>query len=283
MNTENWFAANLFSQTKGKGIFMKKHTKKLYTLTAAAAVVFGMSITAFAGQWRSDALGWWWQNDNGSFPVSCWQWIDGNNDGLAECYYFNENGYCLLNTMTSDGYFVNESGAWIIDGIVQIQWLNATVNNSIPQDNSAYVNADETIEYNGHTYHRIDEDITWHEAKEFCENMGGHLATITSKEEQEAIESLIKNGTQKQYWLGGYNDGGWKWVTGEKWSYTHWASGEPNGYRNNESFAQIYRLKNPKRSSSFGQWNDISADNYIYDETNFFSTEYVGIICEIEP
>ena len=39
-------------------------------------------------------------------------------------------------------------------------------------------------------------------------------------------------------WFGGYQDlsspdysepaGGWSWVTGEPWSYTNWAKGEPN-------------------------------------------------------
>ena len=41
--------------------------------------------------------------------------------GPAECYYFDWNGYCLLNTVTPDGYRVNENGAWIVDGVVQVQ------------------------------------------------------------------------------------------------------------------------------------------------------------------
>ena len=39
--------------------------------------------TVLAGQWKTDANGWWYQNDDGSYPANCWQWIDGNGDGSA--------------------------------------------------------------------------------------------------------------------------------------------------------------------------------------------------------
>ena len=63
--------------------------------------------TALAGQWQQNSKGWWWQEDNGTYPKSQWQWIDGNKDGIAECYYFDNSGYMLSNTTTPDGYVVN--------------------------------------------------------------------------------------------------------------------------------------------------------------------------------
>ena len=72
----------------------------------AAAIVLMISIAAaassaaFAGQWQSNETGWWWQNDDGSYAANSWQWIDGNIDGTAECYYFDGNGYLLMNTTT---------------------------------------------------------------------------------------------------------------------------------------------------------------------------------------
>lgn len=72
-----------------------------------------MSLTTFAGQWMLDANGWWWKNNDGSYPVNSWKWIDGNLDGIAERYYFNEQGYCLMNTSTPDGKQVNSEGAEI--------------------------------------------------------------------------------------------------------------------------------------------------------------------------
>lgn len=79
-----------------------------------------LSFTSLAA-WQQDTAGWWYQNDNGGYPTNCWQWIDGNNDGIAESYYFDSNGYCLQDTMTPDGYTVNASGAWTVNGAIQTQ------------------------------------------------------------------------------------------------------------------------------------------------------------------
>lgn len=104
--------------------------KKIITFAAATVMTLAMSMTAFAGQWVSDANGWWWQNDDGSYPANTWQWIDGNQDGVAESYYFNAQGYCLQNTTTPDGYTVNADGAWIADGAVQTQQVSTQAANT---------------------------------------------------------------------------------------------------------------------------------------------------------
>lgn len=93
--------------------------KMIKVLGLVALMTLGMSFQAFAGEWKKDTTGWWWQNDNGTYPVNKWEWLDGNKDGIAECYYFNESGYCLIATTTPDNYTVNESGAWTVNGVVQ--------------------------------------------------------------------------------------------------------------------------------------------------------------------
>lgn len=92
--------------------------KKTRLFLTALSIAASMSITALAGEWKQDSVGWWYQNDDGSYSVNQWQWIDGNHDGIAECYYFNGSGYCLMNTTTPDQYVVNADGAWIVDGSV---------------------------------------------------------------------------------------------------------------------------------------------------------------------
>ena len=85
-----------------------------------------------------------------------------------------------------------------------------------------------TAEFGGHRYEYYDgADITWTEARAYCQSMGGHLVTITSAEEQAFIESTFPGTTG---WIGAYGDnGGWSWVTGEPFGgYTNWKSGEPN-------------------------------------------------------
>ena len=97
---------------------MKKRT--FLTMLAVALLSLAMTITAFAGEWKKDHIGWWYQNDDGSYSVNAWQWIDGNKDGIAECYYFDSVGYMWENDKpTPDGYLVDANGAWISNGVVQ--------------------------------------------------------------------------------------------------------------------------------------------------------------------
>ena len=93
--------------------------KQILTIIAGSIMTLAMSMTAFAGQWNQDGNGWWYDNGNGTYPANCWQWIDGNNDGNSECYYFDPHGYCLMNTTTPDGYTVDSNGAWLVNGVVQ--------------------------------------------------------------------------------------------------------------------------------------------------------------------
>ena len=81
-------------------------------------------ITAYAGAWKQDGTGWWYQNDDGSYPTG-WQWLDGNGDGTAECYYFYDNGYMAANTEV-DGYLLNADGQWTHhDGTVYTKQVSA--------------------------------------------------------------------------------------------------------------------------------------------------------------
>ena len=79
----------------------KQHFFKGVTVVALAGLMMaGTAITslAAAGRWEKDDIGWWWKRIGGGYPIHTWEWIDGNNDGLAECYYFDENGYLYTGT-----------------------------------------------------------------------------------------------------------------------------------------------------------------------------------------
>ncbi|MBE5926960.1 MAG: hypothetical protein E7270_08380 [Lachnospiraceae bacterium] len=107
--------------------------------------------------------------------------------------------------------------------------------------------------YNGHVYAIFDEKLDWNSAKSVCASMGGHLATITSASETSVINKLINAGNSNAYHIGLYevSEGNWKWVNGEKLSYTHWAANEPDNAQGtaNENVVAI-------NSSSKG-WCDI--------------------------
>ena len=105
----------------------KRFVKQAAVLAAAVMMTVGMATTAMAAQWKQDAKGWWWQNDDGTYPTNCWKWLDGNKDGIAECYYFDNVGYMAAGTTTPDGYSVNSEGQWAENGAVKTQ---GTANNS---------------------------------------------------------------------------------------------------------------------------------------------------------
>lgn len=108
--------------------------KRWKSWIAALCMTVSMTMTAFGAQWMQDNSGWWYQNDDGSYPTSSWQWIDGNQDGLAERYYFDANGYCLINTWTPDGQLVDGNGAWIVGGVVQTQPVSLPANTASSQN-----------------------------------------------------------------------------------------------------------------------------------------------------
>ncbi len=102
---------------------------------------------------------------------------------------------------------------------------------------------------NGHWYQAVvvPGKLPWADAKKRAAQMvyhgrRGHLATLTSAPEvQWVVDHLaLACADDVRYWLGGFQnhaapdyrepDGGWQWITGEPWSYTHWNhdTGEPN-------------------------------------------------------
>ena len=107
------------------------------SLLSGISGLFG-SITAYAGQWRQDTSGWWYQNDNGSYMTG-WNWIDGNGDGTAECYYFYDNGYMAANTEV-DGYKLDADGRWVShEGVVYTKTVSGGGGQTVQMKKVPYV------------------------------------------------------------------------------------------------------------------------------------------------
>lgn len=101
---------------------MKKTTKTLLYMGTISIMVAGSTVTSLAGTWRmgtgDDVARWWYDFDNGSYAAGGWATIDGNNDGIAETYFFDAEGWMLADTVTPDGQTVNADGAWTVGGAV---------------------------------------------------------------------------------------------------------------------------------------------------------------------
>ena len=100
-----------------------KLRKKLIALSALTLSLI-MVVPVFADNpvgWQKNETGWWYGTNAAgtTWYHDGWQWIDGNKDGISECYYFAPNGYIVTNGKTPDGYDVNADGQWTINGVVQ--------------------------------------------------------------------------------------------------------------------------------------------------------------------
>ncbi len=151
---------------------------------------------------------------------------------------------------------------FMIPFAIMTESANAETRWTIPSD---------ATEFNGHYYKVYEITYSWQEAKTYCKSLGGHLMTITSQEEQDLATRLpIKSRTN--YWIGATDEkaeGNWKWVTGEKWSFTAWAPNQPDNTQLDtgidEDYLQLCTDWNAR-------WND-SAN--VQDDT-----AGIGFICE---
>ena len=142
-------------------------------LCAFMSFVFLLSGTAKADWVKGNSKNaWWYDLGNGKYYMSSWQWIDGNHDGIAECYCFDENGWMFENTITPDWFTVNENGAWTVDNIVQAK--NAHL---ISQNNTK--NNTDTV------------------SKNFTETKNKNLSETRNNEKNQSIEDFSEK--QEEY------------------------------------------------------------------------------------
>ena len=113
--------------------------KKLFTsFVISLTIASGIQITAYAGQWRSDAYGWGYQENNGSYPRNQWRqldntwyYFDGNGYMVTgwqlingEWYFFYDDGYMAANEWIGD-YYLTGSGAMATNCSIDGYWVGS--------------------------------------------------------------------------------------------------------------------------------------------------------------
>ena len=160
--------------------------------------------------------------------------------------------------------------------IIDSDELQRNIDDFLHSHHAANIPADAVkFNYNGHFYKLIDTGLNWNDAVAYCESLGGHLVTITSGVEQAFVQDLIvSKGTKGYYWTGGVRSSGdnWIWITGEKFSYSNWYSGEPNNGFGDEDIITVYKIN--------GMWNDVAKLGNTAGKYPFFNIENSGFICE---
>jgi hypothetical protein len=109
----------------------------------------------------------------------------------------------------------------------------------------------------------LDSASDQNAAQNAASSAGGHLVTITSASEQSFVESLLSGGNAPtgSYWIGLDRVGSsnnFAWETGEPFSFSHFAGGEPNNYPGNENGGTIYWSQSASEPgfARRGSWND---------------------------
>ncbi len=142
---------------------------------------------------------------------------------------------------------------------------------------------------NNHYYELISftelgERLAWDEANAYAQSLvhaglQGHLATITSVEEDDFVWGLgaqghylggFDNSVQDQQ--GGWQHQSWQWVTGESFNYDNWLPGEPNHWQDGDNSTpnnEDYLLYWWHEGAQGGRWNDTNIDS------SYFNGSYI--------
>ena len=99
---------------------------------------------------------------------------------------------------------------------------------------------------------------SWEEARQYCQNLGGDLASVTDQSEnQRILDHIARNGIDEGLWIGANDkrsEGSFEWSDSKAFSFSSWGPSEPNGQRLENCVhirSSIYRRK----------WNDGACDS----------------------
>jgi hypothetical protein len=134
----------------------------------------------------------------------------------------------------------------------------AAVDKEIEQIKAGAVRPADAAKFGGKYFKVFDTNLTWHEAKKNCEQMGGQLAIVGSAEENGFVAELAAKSKVNAIWLGATDDkkqGTWVWVDGQPVKYENWdrAARQPNNGDGVEHYIVLFADKS-------GQWWDYPND-----------------------
>jgi hypothetical protein len=190
-------------------------------------------------------------------------------------------------TFTYSGYIYNADGTGAVNVPVKLyKRTTPTLAGFTSQTN-----------YNGHSYYRSTGSMTWTSAKTACENMGGHLATVSNNAENNFLFNTWPSG-----WIGYYQDrvAGYTYsepVGGYRWTETQVTSGldanyDVSSYTSGTSLVDIKSSINatlyntPTYTSTGGKYLTFNGTNQYAITNNLasqFSSTAISVVTWIYP
>jgi len=218
-------------------------------------VGYNRNVYWLGGTNRTQSGQWEWITGE---PFEFTNWIEGEpnnyngNEYYVEIHRVVEPGE--WNDLPYSGYALDFSdGFFLLNNIGFIcEWKSGyqASAKSIPSD-AAY--------FEGSAYKLYGIGMPWHEAKAYCDSIGGHLVTITSQAEQDFITELIRNSSGTDYWIGLSDEAEmwrYEWVTGEEYGYSHWATGWPQPDHSFDGAERYIGTWYVEGWTDIGDWND---------------------------
>lgn len=230
----------------------------------------------------------------GAFPIGGY-WLGGTQDPSAPGFSEPAGGWTWVTgepfsfTRWNVGEPNNVGGEDFMEMAPSGRWNDAGPTN--PTFNTGYIVEYDTEVFfnpvNRSSYAIVEDILCWNQARSAAEavtlnGFRGHLATITSAAERDFVNTLPPS--IGNLWLGGFQDtqaldyaepgGGWRWVTGETFSFTDWTPTEPNNGGAGEEYIEL----NGGFLSGTG-WNDNRecsglVDGYLIEFSSALGTPY---------
>ena len=176
-------------------------------------------------------------------------WFGGE---FVKDYYLEDKDYHMVLELPDDIKDLVGSGSLAIELEVDLREEEGW------QERVQYTNIDLDLRYELHT-----EKKTWPEAEAVCQQEGGHLASVASEEENEALRKA--GGDNRYIWLGAKQESGvMSWSDESLWgSYSKWVS---HAKRDGDFYTMMYLVD----------------DGYagVWDTTSFANSFAYAFICK---
>ena len=199
---------------------MRKQTKLVAVLSAAALLAIGASMTSFAATkgWVQEGEDWIYLDKDGEREANVWR-RSGDN-----YYYLNEDGIMAKDTLIKDDtvnatYYVDENGVRLTN-----------VWKEIPNDEGAQVgsqNSDDTPEVLYYYFGSAGKAYTAGDEKKVRDINGKYYMF---NEEGQMLSGWQESTKGDLYYFGTEREG---------WAYTGWQKLEPNDYMQEEDYDEL--------------------------------------------
>ena len=254
---------------------MRKQTKLVAVLSAAALLAMGASMTSFAAGWEKDDAGIWHYYDSDDEMVyDEWKKDDG------KWFYLDEDGDMLTSSWVDDEYYVDEHGAMVVNGWVKTMadedmddpdedsehWYYFGSKGKKVTDDTKKINGKTYLfdedgemqygwqEYEGHGYYFGGEDEGWRAENQWLWLERSGLVDEDEDEQDQVLGCVEDNDI--------CDDEGWYWFQSSGKIYKDAAKKKINGryYMFNEHGQMLYEWINSNKVNKPGSNAQLDGD-----------------------